>query len=77
MITVLKKKLNECVKKYGREFNDIDDFDETIKIIRKELAKPNIKKYLSSFLQNDILNNIEMKLDITPKKGSDDVKNIK
>jgi hypothetical protein len=68
MIKVLKQKLNECVKKYGDEFDDIDDFDETLKIIRKELAKPNIKKYLSSFLQNDILNNIEMKLDITKIK---------
>jgi hypothetical protein len=67
MITVLKKKLKECVKKY-EELVDIDDFDETLKIIRRELAKPNIKKYLSSFLQNDILNNIEMKLDITKVK---------
>jgi hypothetical protein len=69
ILTVLKKKLDECVKKYKKDDKfDFDSYEDTIKAIHDELKKPTIKKYLSSFLQNDILNNIEMKLDINSKK---------
>jgi hypothetical protein len=63
VLDVLRTKLNECVKKYKKdEFFDYDMYEETIKAIKEELQKPAIKSFLSSFLQNDILNNIEMKL---------------
>lgn len=65
VLDVLRTKLNECVKKYKKdELFDYDMYEETIKAIKEELQKPVIKTLLSSFLQNDILNNIEMKLDL-------------
>jgi hypothetical protein len=65
VLDVLKIKLNECIKKYKKnDFFDYDMYEETIRTIKEELQKPAIKAFLSSFLQNDILNNIEMKLNI-------------
>ena len=61
----LKVKLREFIKKYKKDTEP--DFDYTlyenaIVELRKELNKQNVKKALSSVLKNDILNNIEMKL---------------
>ena len=64
VLDVLKVKLTECIKKYKKEENDYDYslYEDAIKEIRKEFKKDNIKKVLSNFLKNDLINNIEMKL---------------
>ena len=62
---VLKKKLNECIKKYKSckyDKYDIDLYADEIRGIRMEFKKDNIKKVLNNFLKYDLLNNIEMKL---------------
>jgi hypothetical protein len=65
VLDVLKVKLSECIKKYKKEENEYDYslYEDAIKELRKELKKNNIKKVLSNFLKNDLINNIEMKLD--------------
>lgn len=69
MLNTLKVKLKEFLKKYkeDEEF-DYSLYEDAIKQLRKELNKGTVKKALSSVLQNDILNNIQMKLDISGKK---------
>lgn len=65
VLDVLKIKLSECIKKYKKEDDsnyDYSLYEDAIKEIRKELKKDNIKKVLSNFLKNDLINNIEMKL---------------
>jgi hypothetical protein len=63
ILDTLKKKLKEFLKKYKNNDNfNYAIYEETIKELRNELNKTNVKKSLSSVLQNDILNNIEMKL---------------
>jgi hypothetical protein len=64
VLDVLKLKLSECIKKYKRDEDNYDYplYEDAIKEIRKELKKDNIKKVLSNFLKNDLINNIEMKL---------------
>jgi hypothetical protein len=65
ILDTLKVKLKEFLKKYRKneEFN-YEIYEETIQELRSELNKANVKKALSTVLQNDILNNIEMKLTI-------------
>ena len=67
ILDTLKVKLREFLKKYRKndEFNYLI-YEETIQELRSELNKANVKKALSTVLQNDILNNIEMKLTIDP-----------
>jgi len=65
VLDVLKIKLSECIKKYKKDDDanyDYSLYEDAIKEIRKELKKDNIKKVLSNFLKNDLINNIEMKL---------------
>ena len=64
VLVTLKKKLNECLKKYKNDEEFITDCDFEIKGIRKELNKECVKRALRSVLQNDILTDIEMKLTI-------------
>lgn len=64
----LKIKLTEFIKKYKPDTNpefDYSLYEDAIRQLRKELNKANVKKALSSVLQNDILNNIQMKLNIS------------
>jgi hypothetical protein len=62
VLVTLKKKLNECLKKYKNDEEFNVDCEVEIKGIRKELNKESVKKALRSVLQNDILTDIEMKL---------------
>ena len=63
ILDTLKIKLRQFLKKYRKDVNfNYFIFEETISELRNELNKTNVKKALSSVLQNDILNNIEMKL---------------
>jgi hypothetical protein len=66
----LKVKLSEFIKKYKPDTDPEFDYclyEDAIKQLKKELNKTNVKKALSSVLQNDILNNIQMKLHISSK----------
>jgi hypothetical protein len=66
MLNNLKIKLTEFLKKYKKDEEfDYEMYEDTIQQLRKELNKKTVKKALSSVLQNDILNNIEMKFDIS------------
>lgn len=69
ILDALKSKLKECIKTYKHENNglDYDLYEDAIRELRKELKKDNIKKVLSSFLQHDMLNNIEMRLSANTK----------
>jgi hypothetical protein len=66
MLNTLKVKLKEFLQRYkeDEEF-DYSLYEDAIKQLRKELNKGTVKKALSSVLQNDILNNIQMKLNIS------------
>ena len=67
VLDLLKVKLKEFTKKYkrnGDEEFDYDCYDKSIQELRQELNKDNVKKVLNNFLQNDVLNNIEMKLSV-------------
>jgi len=70
MLNTLKTKLKEFLQKYkeDEEF-DYSLYEDAIKQLRKELNKGAVKKALSSVLQNDILNNIQMKLNISANKS--------
>jgi hypothetical protein len=64
----LKVKLSEFIKKYKPDNDPAFDYclyEDAIKQLKKELNKITVKKALSSVLQNDILNDIQMKLDIS------------
>lgn len=52
----------ECLKKYKNDEEFNVDCEVEIKGIRKEFNKESVKKALRSVLQNDILTDIEMKL---------------
>ena len=65
ILNTLKLKLRQFLKKYRKDVNfNYLIYEETISELRNELNKMNVKKALSSVLQNDILNNIEMKLSL-------------
>jgi hypothetical protein len=69
MLNTLKIKLKEFLQKYKQDEDfDYSIYEDAIKQLRKELNKVTVKKALSSVLQNDILNNIQMKLDISADK---------
>ncbi len=58
ILEILKTKLKQYIKYYKKE----DDYDiDTVNDICKELNKDAVKKALGSVLQNDILNDIQMK----------------
>jgi hypothetical protein len=66
ILNTLKGKLRECLN----QFRDDDSFDfslyeSAIRQLRQELNKQTVKKALSSVLQNDILNDIQMKLNVS------------
>lgn len=66
----LKIKLKHFINKYKDESTfDYSFYEDSIALLRKEFKKDNVKKALSSVLQYDILNNIEMKFiySIKPK----------
>jgi len=68
----LKIKLKEFIKKYKKDTEPDFDYmlyENAIRELKKELNKSNVKKALSSVLKNDILNNIEMKLNVTEDKS--------
>ena len=68
----LKVKLKEFITKYKKDTEPDFDFvlyENAIKELKKALNKSNVKKALSSVLKNDILNNIEMKLNVTEDKS--------
>jgi hypothetical protein len=66
MLNNLKIKLNEFLKKYKKDEEfDFEMYEDTIKQLRKELNKKTVKKALSSVLQNNIINDIKMKFDIS------------
>ncbi len=62
VVTTLKTKLKECLNKYKKDCDFKEECDYEIKQISKELNKESVKKALSSVLQNDILTDIQMKL---------------
>jgi len=67
----LKIKLKEFIIKYKKDTEPDFDYvlyENAIRELKKELNKSNVKKALSSVLKNDILNNIEMKLNVTEDK---------
>lgn len=70
VLDILKTKLNECIKKY-KDKNEIDyDYDDcsfAIKDLRRELSRDVVRKTLGKFLQNDVLNNIQLKLSVDMK----------
>ena len=64
VLDVLKKKLKACIQKYKSDDDpnfDYSLYENAFKELKKELKKSTVKKALSSVLQNDILENIEMK----------------
>lgn len=68
MVETLKKKMRIFLKKYSKD--DKDDFDyglydTAIDKLKLEINNENIKKSLKNVLQNDILNDIQMKFKIT------------
>jgi len=68
----LKIKLKEFIIKYKKDTEPDFDYvlyENAIRELKKELNKSNVKKALSSVLKNDILNNIEMKLNVTEDKS--------
>ena len=66
ILNTLKVKLREFLKEYkeNEEF-DYSLYEDAINQLKTELNKSTVKKALSSVLKNDILNNIQMKLDIS------------
>jgi len=66
ILNQLKVKLKEFLQTYKEDDNfDYSLYEDAISQLRKELNKGSVKKALSSVLQNDILNNIQMKLNIS------------
>ena len=57
----LKQKLKECKKTYKKDEDFQDMYEDTVCDIYRELNKDSVKKALSTVLQTDILNDIEMK----------------
>lgn len=72
LLLTLKRKLRVFLSKYEKD--DKDDFDyglydTAIDKLRKEFNNINVRKALSSVLQNEILCNIDMKFKYTFKKA--------
>ena len=68
MLNTLKVKLKEFLTKYKSDQHEEFDYslyEDAIKQLKNELNKDTVKKALSSVLQNDILNDIQMKLNIS------------
>ena len=61
----LKQKLRQCKKVFKNDDDFLNVYSDTVKEIYKELNKDLVKKSLSTVLQTDILNDIEMKLNKT------------
>lgn len=67
----LKSKMKHFIQKHKKDDNyNYDFFGESIDELRREFKKDNIKKALSSVLQNDIMNNIEMKITCESKPNT-------
>jgi hypothetical protein len=67
VLDLLKVKLKQFIRKYQKDDDpefDYECYEDAIGELRKELNKHNVKKVLNNFLQGDLLNNIEMKLNI-------------
>lgn len=64
ILHTLKLKLQECLDIYQKDDFDVKQYKYIISDIKEELNKKNIKKILNGFLQNDLLNDIDMKLDM-------------
>lgn len=65
ILNQLKLKMKEFIDKYKSDNDpnfDYSLYEDAINQLKIELNKKNVKKALSSVLQNDILSNIEMKL---------------
>ena len=62
VLTNLKQKLRQCKKVFKNDDDFLNLYSDTVKEIYKELNKDVVKKALSTVLQTDILNDIEMKL---------------
>jgi hypothetical protein len=62
VLSTLKKKLKECkrVFKNDQEFQDV--YEDTVSEIYRQLNRDSVKKALKTVLQNDVLNDIEMKI---------------
>lgn len=72
VLDALKSKLKECLTKVKtQEEFDYELYKQAIKDLKKELNKSNVKRALSSVLQNNILHDIQMKLNVseTPNTG--------
>lgn len=64
----LKDKLKACIQRYKKDDDpnfDYSLYDHAFRELKKELKKSTVKKALSSVLQNDILETIEMKFTAT------------
>jgi hypothetical protein len=72
MLNTLKVKLKEFLTKYKKDQHEEFDYslyEDAIKQLKNELNKDTVKKALSCVLQNDILNDIQMKLNISANKS--------
>lgn len=86
ILNTLKKKLKECLITYKKQEKNCKDdeqpeleyetYDTAIEQLRRELNKDTVKKALNSVLQNDILNNIQMKLTIKHDKKLNNIFNV-
>ena len=65
VLATLKKKLRECTREFKNDEDFQNVYEDTVRDIKKELNKDSVKKALSNVLQTDILNDIEMKIDIS------------
>ena len=54
--------MRQCKKVFKNDDDFLNLYSDTVKEIYKELNKDVVKKALSTVLQTDILNDIEMKL---------------
>jgi hypothetical protein len=70
ILNTLKTKLQEFLSRYKKDEEfDYGMYRTTIHHLKKELDKTAVKKALSAVLQNDILNNIQMKLNISGEQN--------
>jgi len=69
ILNTLKTKVNEFLRHYKKDSTfDFSLYEDTIRQLKGELNKTNVKRALSSVLQNDILNDIQMKLETKVSK---------
>lgn len=63
VLVTLQRKLKECLKHAKKDSTfDYDLYEDTFVSIRDELNKNSVKKALRAVLENDVLNDIRMKL---------------